>query len=151
MVQQSQDDLTDMILEQGSMHRLTQLLPNNQGFFHSSSTQGFRFRKCTHGISQRQTQTPRSMDRGVHGFLRTKHRPSSLNRNYTQVSCRLAYTLSLRQSGRNGCEPPSRLTTSVLFACTRVDTCHPGNCMRSIRTPSSHHLGNHVSFQKDLG
>jgi hypothetical protein len=57
-VQQSQDDLTVMISEQGSTHRLAQLFPNNQGFFHSSSTQASRFRKCAHGISQRQTQTP---------------------------------------------------------------------------------------------
>jgi hypothetical protein len=57
------DNLTVMFSEQGSTHRLAQLFPNNQGFFHSSSTQGFRFRKCAHGISQRQTQTPRSRDR----------------------------------------------------------------------------------------
>ena len=41
MVQQSQDDITVMISEQGSTHRLAQLFPNNQGFFHSSSTRGF--------------------------------------------------------------------------------------------------------------
>jgi hypothetical protein len=55
----------------GFMHRLAQLFPTTKGFFHSSSTQSFRFRKCAHEISQEQTQTPRSLDRGVHAFLRT--------------------------------------------------------------------------------
>jgi hypothetical protein len=29
---------------------------------------------------------------------------------------------------------PSRLISGLLFACTRVDTCHPWNCMRSTST-----------------
>jgi hypothetical protein len=47
------DNLTVMFSKQGSTHRLAKIFPNNQGFFHSSSTQEFRFRKCTHGILQR--------------------------------------------------------------------------------------------------
>jgi hypothetical protein len=46
-----------------------------------------------------------------------------------------------RQSDPMESEPPSRLVVSVLFACTRVDTCHPGNYMCSSRTPFFHHLG----------
>jgi hypothetical protein len=70
---------------------------------------------------------------------RVQHRVSFLYQDYTKVSCRLAFPLGSRsgQMDRMAENPPSRLTASVLFACTRVDTCHPGNCMRSIRTPSS--------------
>jgi hypothetical protein len=39
----------------------------------------------------------------------------------------------LRKSGGMGKEPLSRLILAILFACTRVDTCHPWNCMRSIQ------------------
>jgi hypothetical protein len=46
---------------------------------------------------------------------------------------------------------PSHGSSQPFSACARVDTCHPWNCMRSTSTRSSHHLGNHVSFQKDLG
>jgi hypothetical protein len=50
-----------VISEQGSTHRLAQPFPNKQGVFHSSLTHA-SFRECTHEISQRQTQTPRSLD-----------------------------------------------------------------------------------------
>jgi hypothetical protein len=40
---------------------------------------------------------------------------------------------AFRQSGRMEKESFSRLILAVLFACTRVDTCHPWNCMRSTR------------------
>jgi hypothetical protein len=44
---------------------------------------------------------------------------------------------TFRQSGRMEEEEPfSRLTLAILFACVRVDTCHPWNCMRST---SMHH------------
>jgi hypothetical protein len=46
--------------------------------------------------------------------------------------------------------PPHGSVSRLIFACTRVDTCHPGNCMQSICTLSSHHLGTHGSFQKGL-
>jgi hypothetical protein len=125
------------------LHRITQTLPLN-------SAQASRSGNA-HGFPQR------------HGLLRDQHRLHaqwigcswilqdntgffSLYRGYTQVPCKLASTALAQSLGSNGCEPPSWLTASVLFACTKVDTCHPGNCMRSIRTPSSHHLGNHVSF-----
>jgi hypothetical protein len=47
------------------------------------------------------------------------------------VFLRAPYTL--RQSGGMGEEPLSRLILAVLFTCTRVDTCHPWNCMHSIQ------------------
>jgi hypothetical protein len=47
------------------------------------------------------------------------------------VLLRAPYTL--RQSGGMGEEPLSWLILVILFACTRVDTCHPWNCMRSIQ------------------
>jgi hypothetical protein len=43
---------------------------------------------------------------------------------------------AFRQSGRMEEEPFSRLILAVLFACARVDTCHPWNCMHST---STHH------------
>ena len=134
-----------------STHRLTQLFPNNQGSFHSSPTQASclgnahtGFLRVRHRLHAHWT--------GVYTDSSGQHRLSFLYQDYTRVSCRLA-SLDHPQDRRIEWmrTPSSRLTSSVLFTCTRVDTCHPGNCMRSIRTPSSHHLGNHVSFQKDLG
>jgi hypothetical protein len=43
---------------------------------------------------------------------------------------------AFRKSGRMEEEPFSRLTLAILFACARVDTCHPWNCMHST---STHH------------
>jgi len=135
--------------EQGLHAQASSASPNNTDTSTQFST-GFSFREHTQvssetRASQRPTQTPRSMDRVFMDSL-GQHRLFSLYWGYTQVPCKLA-SMALAQSiGSNGCEPPSWLTASVLFACTKVDTCHPGNCMRSIRTPSSHHLGNHVSF-----
>jgi hypothetical protein len=60
-----------MIFGAGFTHRLAQHFHTATGFFHPSSTQGFQFGKCAHGISQEQTQSPRSLDQGVHAFLRT--------------------------------------------------------------------------------
>jgi hypothetical protein len=38
---------------------------------------------------------------------------------------------TLRRSGRMPKIPLPRFILSIIFACTRVDTCHPGKCMRS--------------------
>jgi hypothetical protein len=64
------------------------------------------------------------------------------------VLLRAPYTL--RQSGGMGEEPLSRLILAILFACTRVDTCHPWNCMRSI-SMHSFPFGSPSSFPKNLG
>jgi hypothetical protein len=71
-VQQSQDDLTDMISEQGSTHRLAQLFPNNQGFFHSSSTQGSCSGNALPGLPR--TDTDSQLWTGCTRFLQDKHR-----------------------------------------------------------------------------
>jgi hypothetical protein len=59
-----------MISEQGLHTQASSASPNNKDTSTQFST-GFSFRECAHGISRRQTQTPRSLDRGVHGFLTT--------------------------------------------------------------------------------
>jgi hypothetical protein len=38
---------------------------------------------------------------------------------------------TLRRSGRMETPPLTWFISAIIFACTRVDTCHPGNCMRS--------------------
>jgi hypothetical protein len=60
-----------MIFGAGFTRRLAQQLHTATGFFHSSSTQEFQFRKCAHGISQEQSQSTRSLDQGIHAFLST--------------------------------------------------------------------------------
>jgi hypothetical protein len=79
MVQESQDDLTNMISEQG-LH-----IP------HEFST-GFSFRKCAHRFSQRQTQTPQLWTGMYMDFLRTNTGFSFLYRKYIRVSGKLAST-----------------------------------------------------------
>ena len=74
-----------------------------------------------------------------------------LFRDCTRVFLQRLDGFTLRRSGRMEKNPPPRFISAIIFACTRVDTCHPWNCMRSTSTRSSHHLGIHVSFQKDLG
>jgi hypothetical protein len=92
----------------------------------------------THGISQNQTQTFKSQ-----GLPKVLYR--------SRVSHTAQSSVRVQTIRWNGNGTFSRLTLAILFACTRVDTCHPWNCMCSTSTRSSHHLEIHVSFQKDLG
>ena len=130
-VQQTQDDLTVLISEQGSTHRLTQHFLNKQGSFHSSPTQASclgnvhtGFLRVRHRLHAHWT--------GLYMDSSGQHQLSFLYPNYASVSCRLA---SLDPPQDRQIEwvrtPPSRLTSSLLFACTKADTCHPWNCMRS--------------------
>jgi hypothetical protein len=57
--------------------------------------------------------------------------------------------LAVRES--NGGGTPNTAHLGLFIACTRVDTCHPCDCMHSFSVRASHHLENHMSFQKDLG
>jgi hypothetical protein len=94
-----------MISEQGLHTQASSASPNNKDTSTQFST-GFSFRECAHGISRRQTQTPRSLDRGVHGFLTTNTgflfcvgiTPGSL-------ADWLPF-IPLRTVGSNGSEPP---------------------------------------------
>jgi hypothetical protein len=135
-----------MIFGAGSTHRLAQHFHTATGFFHSSSTQGFQFRKCAHGISQEQTQSPRSLDQGIHAFLSTTQ--ANGFRDESRYSAEIVPVPRTEVQFRMKARDHSRLSSGFLFACTRVDTCHPGNCMHPIRTPSSHHLETHGSFQR---
>jgi hypothetical protein len=134
-VQQSQDDLTVMISEQGLHAQASSAFPNNK----DSSTR-IQHRLPVQGMRTRVFLEPdtdsTAPNRGVHGFFRTNTGFLSPYQNYTRNSYRLARTDHAQDSRVEWMrEPPSRLTSSVLFACIRVDTCHPWNCMRSIRMP----------------
>jgi hypothetical protein len=84
----------------GSTHRLAQLFPNNQGFFHSSSTQGSHFRNAHTGFLR--TDTDSQLWTGCTRFLQDKHRLYCIQRLH-QVSCRLSSTGSCsEQFGSNG-------------------------------------------------
>jgi hypothetical protein len=147
--QQSQDDLTVLISEQASTHRLAQLFPNTRilplEFNTGNSGSGMRFT----GFTQNQTQT-HSSGQGVHVFLRhnTGLTVSEMNQGILQRSYRF-------HAQRFGSEwrkiPHPRFSSALIFACTRVDTCHPGNCMCSIRTPFLPPLGKSRVLPKDLG
>jgi hypothetical protein len=133
-----------MISEQELHTQASSASPNNKDTSTQFST-GFSFRECAHGFSRRHAQTPQFWI-GYTRFLRTTT-GFTIFRVKPGYSGRWLPWLS-QDSQIEWIRTPSRLTALVLFACTRVDTCHPGNYMRSIRTPSSHHLGNHVSFQR---
>jgi hypothetical protein len=86
------------------------------------------------------------------GFLRARHRLLN-HRDARRFSTGVGLVVlsrapyAFRQSGRMEEEPFSRLTLAILFACVRVDTCHPWNCMRST---STHHPCT-SSLAKNLG
>ena len=84
---------------------------------------GFSFRECTHRFSQSQTQAFESQ-----GCLKVLYTVGLV------VLSKAPYVFM--QSGRMEEEPFSWLTLSILFACVRVETCHPWNCMCST---STHH------------
>jgi hypothetical protein len=88
------------------------------------------------------------LDQGIHAFLSTTQANGFRdNPDIRQGS----YRFHAQGGGvrfRMEAREHSRLSSAFLFACTRVDTCHPGNCMHPIRTPSSHHLETHGSFQR---
>ena len=71
LVQQSQDDLMVMFSEQGSTHRLAQLFSNNQGFFHSSSTQGSSSGNALPGLPR--TNTDSQLGAWVYTVSSDKH------------------------------------------------------------------------------
>jgi hypothetical protein len=88
-----------------------------------------------HGFRRTNTGFPPPVFRIARGLLQTSSHPSHSG----------PYPVEWRR--RN----PSHGSSQPFSACARVDTCHPWDCMRSTSMRSSHHLGNHVSFQKDLG
>jgi hypothetical protein len=52
-------------------------------------------------------------------------------RDCTRVFLQRSDGFTLRRSGRMEKIPLPRFISAIIFACTRVDTCHPGKCMRS--------------------
>jgi hypothetical protein len=79
-----------------------------------------------------------ALNKGKHAFFSTQHRLPLCNRHTRGLLQTGSSRSCSGQSGRMECErspPPPRLFLSVLFACVRVDICHPRNCMRSIRLP----------------
>jgi hypothetical protein len=93
-----------------------------------------------------------ALNKGKHAFFSTQPRFPLCNRHIQGLLQTGSYGSCSGQSGRwNVRDPPHRCSFPILFACVRVDICHSGNFMRSTSTRSSQHLGNHVSFQKDLG
>jgi hypothetical protein len=74
----------------------------------------------------------------IHGFFRAKHRlfgsqGSTRVLSKAQVGRTAQSSIHAQVVGWNGRGTLSRLILAVLFACTRVNTCHPWNCMRSIQ------------------
>jgi hypothetical protein len=77
-VQQSQDDLTVLISEQGSMHRLTQLFLKQTRILPLESNTGFLFRKCAPGLPR--TDTNSQFWTGCTWFPQDKHKLFGLQR-----------------------------------------------------------------------
>jgi hypothetical protein len=77
-----------------------------------------------HGFSESQTQT----------FRITGMHEGSLQNSGQSYCSEYVHAQAVRSNGRRN---PSRSTLAILFTCTRVDTCHPGDCMHST---SMHHL-----------
>jgi hypothetical protein len=114
-----------------TMHRLAQLFPNKQGFFHSSPTQVPIQEMHSRVLLEPDTDST-VLDRGVPGFFRTNTGPFfSVSKLHDCLLQTGSYDSGSRQSGPLEEEPPSRLILVILSACTRVDTCHPWDCMRS--------------------
>jgi hypothetical protein len=88
----------------GFTHRLAQFSPNNQGFFHSSSTQGILVQEMRSRDFLEQTQT-HSSGQGIHGFPRTTQ-AFRLFRDKPGYSGRWRTSSTLRGSGQNGGEIP---------------------------------------------
>jgi hypothetical protein len=135
-VQQSQDDLTVVISEQGSTHRLAQLFPNNKDSSTRVRTQA-SFRECTHrNFSETDTDSTLT-GQGVHAFLKDKHRLSFLSQDYTQVSCRLVSTaLSSGQSDRMDENPPHGLLSLFYLHAPGLTLVTLGTaCVPSVRLP----------------
>jgi hypothetical protein len=137
--------ISGMISEQRLHAQASSAFPKQPGILPLEFNTGFRFKKCAHGISKRQTQTHSSgqectrfpQANTANGFRDESGYPAEVvPAPHTEVWFRME------------ARAHSWLSSGFLFACTRVDTCHPGNCMCSIRTPFSHHLGNHGPFQR---
>jgi hypothetical protein len=93
-----------------------------------------------------------ALNKGKHAFFSTQRRLPLCNRHTRGLLQTGSYPSHLgpyRVEWRR--RNPSHGSSQPFSACARVDTCHPWDCMHSTITCSSHHLGNHVSLQKDLG
>jgi hypothetical protein len=154
-VQQSLDDLTAIISEQGLHTQANSAFPNYKIPSRNPHRLLASWELLSQVISetrvtQSQTQTPQLWTWCTR-FPQDPNTGFTASRDKPGYSGRWRTSSTHRGSGSNGGSPHPRFSLRLIFACTRVDTCHPGNCMRSIRTFSSHHLGTHGSFQKDLG
>ena len=129
--------------------RLTRL-PQNHKILLEILTGFSKAGNYTRRLSQRQAQTPRLLTEGCTRVFHAKHRLFLYDR-HTRASCRLLFLFPPRKSGRMESEPPSWLAVSVLFACTKVDTCHPGNLHIFHPYTFLPPLGNSRVLKKDLG
>jgi hypothetical protein len=86
---------------------------------------------------QKSTQT---IPKSTQDFTRFQNGTRYLQRfrRCTRVSLQRSDQFTSGSRGSNGGGTPSRLILALLFACTRVDTCHPCNCMHSISMHSFH-------------
>jgi hypothetical protein len=110
------------------LHTQASLASPNNKYTSTQFSIGFSFRECAHGFSRRHAQTPQLWT-GCTQFLRT-------TTGFTAFRVKPGYLAdgfhgSPQDSRVEWIRTPSRLTALVLFACTRVDTCHPGNCMHT--------------------
>jgi hypothetical protein len=137
MVQQSQDDLTDMISKQRLHAQANSAFLKQTRILPLESNTGFLFRECAHGISQRQTQTPLSLDGGVLGFFRTTptfFSVSGLHEGLLQTGS--PPRLWLRQSDRMDENPPHGLLRLFYLHAPGLTLVTLGTaCVPSVRLP----------------
>jgi hypothetical protein len=149
-----------MVSRIGSTHRLDAQTEDVSAFQNSTHTQAIPEINTDYLISRSRTEeytsflraryrlprTGSAMENGSHGhgfgteryglfrtitgFPALRDARGILCRGRVNRTAQSLYTL--RQSGGMEEESPSRLILAILSACTRADTCHPWNCMRSI-------------------
>jgi hypothetical protein len=152
-VQQSQDDLTVLISEQGLHAQARSAFPGKTKTLPSKLTWTFRSGNAHTGFLSHTDST--ALNKGKHAFFSTQHRLPLCIRHTRGLLQTGSYRSTLRAVGSNGMRepppppPPPTAYLSVLFACVRVDTCHPGTaCVPPARMPPSHHLGIHCPSKR---
>jgi hypothetical protein len=112
----------------GSTHRLAQLFPNNKDSSsrvqHRVPVQEMRSRDFS------ETDTDSQLWTGVYtvpqdntGLTASEMNPGILADGVPVLPSEVRVRMEE--------DPHPRFSSGLIFACTRVDTCHPGNCMRT--------------------
>jgi hypothetical protein len=118
-----------MISEQKFHAQASSAFPQQPRILPLEFNKGFLFRKCTPEFSWNRHRLT-TLDR-VYTVSSGQHRLTAFRDESAYLAEVIPVLHSEARVRMEKLSPPPRFSSALKFACTRVDTCHPGNCMRT--------------------